>query len=220
MCTDGVILTDVSDAYFQRDPFQAVTKPQPLMLFEEIYPNLTNTHWLTDWPVKTCKNYTVGEMPMLCSGSTMGSIQGILDYIDVMIEEFEDWKEKAECRFPLVGDDQSIHNYLYYTNRFKNAVTIPHRTGPIHVVGWQAARIYDKVSEEAKKQGLPVSKPNIMGRWQEWLPKEHDLIDQQTGLILNKDASPSAQVYQIDRFGQLLYHWLDKMNEMDWSYNQ
>ena len=56
----------------------------PLMLFEE-HPNLTNTHLLTNFPVTSCRNYRVGETRMLCSGSTMGSREGILDYISVMV---------------------------------------------------------------------------------------------------------------------------------------
>ena len=222
-CTDGVIVTDVRDAFFQRDPFQTETKPQPLMLFEE-HANLTNTNWLTDFPVTSCKNYTVGAVPMLCSGSVMGTRQGILDYIDVMIEEFDVWKEKEKCRIDMVGDDQSIHNYLYYTNRFKNAVAIPYRTGPIHVVGFPAARIFEKATKEAKEQGVDFLGNNQFyvkdDKWQEWLPKEYDLIDPNTGLIVNKDGSPSAQVHQNDRFGQLMSFWFGKMEKEGWPYNK
>ena len=87
---------------------------------------------------------------------------------DAWQEEFDHWKTRSECRLDMRGDvsankivsiisinhfstftsltfsnikDQSIHNYLYYTNRFKNAITIPHRTGPIHVVGYQVCSI-------------------------------------------------------------------------------
>jgi len=84
-CTDGIMLTDVRDAYFQSDPFIYKKELQkPLMVFEELYPNLTNTHWLTDGPVRNCKDITIGATPMLCSGSTMGSREGILNYLDTM----------------------------------------------------------------------------------------------------------------------------------------
>ena len=108
-CTDGVMLTDVKDAVFQAgevfysnnihstdcflilffstDPFVAavnLNQQAPLMFFEE-HPYVKNTHWLTDTPVSSCKKYTVGETPVLCSGSTMGSREGIIDYINVMV---------------------------------------------------------------------------------------------------------------------------------------
>ena len=99
------------------------------MLFEE-HPNMKNTHWLTNLPVTSCRKYTVGKTPVLCSGSTMGSREGILDYINVMVvrffhigtlldynisnilllvptllqEEFDYWKTRQECRVELKGD--------------------------------------------------------------------------------------------------------------------
>lgn len=129
-CTDGIMLTDVRDAYFQSDPFIYKKELQkPLMVFEELYPNLTNTHWLTDGPVRNCKDITIGATPMLCSGSTMGSREGILNYLDTMKKEFDEWNKHESCRSNMPGDDQSIHNYLYYTGGFKDATAIPHRTG-------------------------------------------------------------------------------------------
>ncbi|KAL7535690.1 hypothetical protein ACHAXR_008940, partial [Thalassiosira sp. AJA248-18] len=155
-CTDGVLLTDVRDSYFQRDSFAtAVERKQqhPLMFFEEIFPQLDNTHWLTDFPVKTCKNYTVGKTPVLCSGSIMGSRNGIIDYIDAMVKEFDLWMHHEKCQINIQGDDQSIHNYLYYgTNKLKNARAIPHQIGPIHVVGWQAARIWEEAQIKSVEQ--------------------------------------------------------------------
>jgi hypothetical protein len=43
----------------------------------------------------------------------MGSREGILKYLTAMREEFDYWKTREECRIDIIGDDQSIHNYLY-----------------------------------------------------------------------------------------------------------
>mmetsp|Transcript_14540 Transcript_14540/g.29543 ORF Transcript_14540/g.29543 Transcript_14540/m.29543 type:complete len:457 (-) Transcript_14540:72-1442(-) len=223
--TDGIMLTDVRDAYFQRDPFVAAVEldmQHPLMLFEE-HPDMKNTHWLTDIPVSSCKKYKVGETQVLCSGSVMGSREGILGYIETMVEEFDLWKTQQNCRIDMPGDDQSIHNYLYYTNRFKNATTIPHRTGPIHVVGYQASLIWNEAEAEGKAKNITVWEVDSYyvrnDKWQDWLPGEHGLIDPTTGLIVNLDGSPSPQVHQVDRFGSLNRQWLRKMNELGWPYN-
>ena len=225
-CTDGIILTDVRDAYFQRDPFQAVTPEQqkPLMVFEEI-DLIDTTHWLVDFPVRSCKGEPVGSKPMLCSGSIMGSREGILDYIEVATEEFDDWKTKPKCRTGLIGDDQSIHNYLYYSNRLKNVIAIPHRTGPIHVVGYQAARIFEEAQDAAKaKSNNTNSQPSRNfyvedDMWQKWLPEKYGLLEEKTGMIVNLDGSPSSQVHQYDRFGPLIDGWFEVMDKKDWSYN-
>lgn len=173
---------------------------------------MKNTHWLTDFPVQSCRKHVVGETQVLCSGSVMGSREGILDYINVMVEEFDYWKTRPECRIDMRGDDQSIHNYLYYTNRFKNAVSIPHRTGPIHVIGYQAARIFEKIEAEGKS--------SEMEEWNTWLPQKYGLTDPNTGYMLNLDGRASPQVHQIDRFGPLLHGWENKMiNELKWKYS-
>jgi hypothetical protein len=69
------------------DPFVAAVnlkQQAPLMVFQE-HPDMNNTHWLTDVPVYGCRKYRVGATPVLCSGSTMGSREGILDYLSVMV---------------------------------------------------------------------------------------------------------------------------------------
>ena len=222
-CSGGVMLTDVRDVFFQRDPFQNKEKLRPLMLFEEI-PELTTGDWITTMPLSICKKeFHFHAEKMICSGSTMGSTQAILDYIDVMLSEFENWKAKDQCRIDMVGDDQSIHNYLYYTNKFHDAITIPHRTGPIHVVGVQAALIYRRAKDEIGGQHQSVLTDYYAKnkeKWQNWLPERDNLIDPNTGLILNLDGTPSPQVHQIDRFMGLISGWLQKMEELDWPYNK
>mmetsp|Transcript_12911 Transcript_12911/g.27876 ORF Transcript_12911/g.27876 Transcript_12911/m.27876 type:complete len:867 (+) Transcript_12911:75-2675(+) len=217
-CTDGVMLTDVRDVYFQSDPFAFVTSPHELMLFEEIFPGVTNEHWLTDLPVKKCRNVTVGPVPVLCSGSTMGTREGIINYIQVMVEEFDYWKARVNCRCDMVGDDQSIHNYLYYTNRFgRDTVTIKHRTGPIHVVGKQASGIVKRLIKRTQEDGHGQSadkaeewiKSNMRHKFpydmmnERELSEWQNLTDLKTGHVLNLDGVPSPQIHQTDRFGVL-----------------
>jgi hypothetical protein len=50
---------------------------------------------------------------MLCSGSTMGTREGILNYVKAMQAEFDAWLRVEKCRFDIIGDDQSIHDFLY-----------------------------------------------------------------------------------------------------------
>jgi len=218
-----VILTDVRDAFFQRDPFVTAVKRNqvhPLMVFEES-PETDTEHWLTDRPVSACRKHKLGKKPMLCSGSVMGSREGILDYIESMEEEFKYWMQRENCRIDIRGDDQSIHNYLYYTNRFKNAVSIPHRQGPIHVVGYQAARIFETAKKEAKDAGIGIRRIFTHdNNWKEWLPRKYSLINTNTGLIVNEDGTPSAQVHQVDRFGPLIATWRNKMIKQGWPYNK
>jgi len=223
-CTDGIILTDVRDVYWQRDPFTTAGKlgmEHNLMVFEEIFPALDTTHWLTKFPVDQCKKFNFGKTPMLCSGSVMGSREGIIDYVNTMVEEFDVWIKDENCRIDLVGDDQSVHNYLYYAGKLEGAVAIPYRTGPVHVVGWIANKMWRTAEEQAKKENRIANNFYLHDDiYQEWLPQQYEFIDPETGLILNLDGSPSAQVHQVDRFGTLNLRWLQKMRDDDWPYNK
>ena len=79
-------------------------------------------------------------------------------------------------------------------------MSIPHRTGPIHVVGVEADKIYKNATEEAKEEGIDLWNVDDFyvkdNKWQDWLPRKfkYDLVDPSTGLITNLDGKPSAQV--------------------------
>lgn len=160
------------------------------MVFEEIYPNLTTSHWLTHIPVQKCRQTNIlknNTLPMLCSGSTIGSREGIIQYIDAMVEEFDYWKIHDKCRSDMVGDDQAIHNYLFYKNKFgvldqNDAISIPHRMGAIHVVGYQADKIFRKAIQDAFDD---ANKSNNYSTTTSGLPHFKDLMDAETWVNSN-----------------------------------
>jgi hypothetical protein len=162
---------------------------------------------------------------VLCAGSVMGSREGIFDYLNVMTKEMDDWKVKDNCRINI-GDDQAIHNFLYYTNQLKNARAFPHRTGPINVAGYEAAILFEKaleaanMTEELRDSGGMNDFYVKDGAWHNWLPEELGLIDPVTGLLVNLNGIPSAQVHQYDRFNELSTTWLKNMREKEWPYNK
>ena len=85
----------------------------PLTRMARYSPTTTTTACaLCRYIVKQCKGQDLGKRPMLCSGSTMGTRDGILAYIDEMVKEFDAWLAVEKCRFDIIGDDQSIHDYL------------------------------------------------------------------------------------------------------------
>lgn len=65
--------------------------------------HLLGTMPTQDFPVTACKGRGVGKHPMLCSGSTMGSRDGMLAYFAAMDTEFRAWISDPKCRFDLVG---------------------------------------------------------------------------------------------------------------------
>ena len=66
------------------------------------------------------------------------------------------------------------------------------------MVGYQATRIHENATKEAQDQGIELNDIDDFyvedKKWQEWLPQKVDLIDPSTGLIVNLNGEPSAQV--------------------------
>jgi hypothetical protein len=146
-CGGPVLVTDLADTIFQRNPF-GIDAPfiEGLQVFEEFH-TIRTTNWLTDWPIGDCKGVHYDE-PMLCSGTTVGTRAAILDYLNIMEYEMNIWmSSEICCCFKTNGDDQSIHNYIYYNHQLDvvdgGVKAIPNRYGLINTVGAQGSLILD-----------------------------------------------------------------------------
>jgi hypothetical protein len=209
-CTGPVLITDVRDTYFQRDPFGSnQPQVQGLQVFQE-HVKMTTQHWLVEWPVRECKNVSFHE-PMLCSGTTIGTRHAMLEYLDEMEREMNAWMADRKCHFRTNGDDQSIHNYLYYTGRLPNAKAIPNGLGIVNTVGYQASVIFQAHQARMKAVNKTDSEPyegTTVGT-KPWITQEYDITDEE-GYILNHDGTKSAVVHQYDRFGIPFAIWLQQ----------
>ncbi len=84
----------------------------------------------------------------------------MIDYFNIMEATFTEWVSTPKCRFAFIGDDQSVHNYLYYTKKLLNATAVPFRTGMVNTVGGQGSQIYDAHVEHWKKRGMDQGHAN------------------------------------------------------------
>ena len=74
--------------------------------------------------MRECRGVTY-DKPMLCSGSTIGTRDTMLQYLEKMYDEMKAWAADPKCHFSINGDDQSIHNYLFYSGQLPFAKAIP-----------------------------------------------------------------------------------------------
>lgn len=221
-CTGPVLISDFRDVFFQRDPFGKGTyQVASLEMFEEHWTQRT-TDWLVNLPVKKCKNLTL-DKPMLCSGTTIGTREAMLKYLTVMHEETNAWMEDPNCCCNLNNeDDQSIHNYLYYTGRLPFAKAIPNRMGTVNTVGVRGSQIYQahvKRCEEKwnKTQGEANQVPyDGAGGKYRWLGMQFGLTDEE-GYFLQTDGTRSPVIHQYDRFGPAFYDkWINSRKGQLW----
>jgi len=223
-CTGPVLVTDMRDTIFQRDPFgpnAPVVPPNTLHVFEEFY-SMRTTNWLVDWPVYDCKGIRFDE-PMLCSGTTIGTRSAMLEYLRVMHVEMDEWMRDPKCCcFITNADDQTMHNYLFYTGKLNHiAVSVPNRMGLVHTVGHQCSMIFNNHVQaqrdllQAKNESdaeAHVIKFDVEDDSHGWLGLQYGITDKE-GYFVDFDGGRSFVVHQIDRCGLQYFDWLDQNNE-------
>lgn len=208
-CTGPVLISDARDVFFQRDPF-GVGAPEVkgLQVFEEHHTQ-TTAHWLVRDVVRRCKDMDFGkpplESPMLCSGTTIGTRDAMLRYLSTMYEEMQAWTKAPKCCCnKMNGDDQSIHNYLYYTGKIPFAKAIPNRMGIVNTAGVQGSLAIESHSAAWVETGLTrpesMRKPYQGAEGHRWIGKEFDLTDS-SGFFTDHNGERSRVVHQHDRFG-------------------
>ena len=218
-CTGPVLVADVRDTVFQRNPFgpEAPIVKNGLQVFEE-HRTMRTTHWLVRQPVEQCKGITpIFDQPMLCSGTTIGTRDAMLQYLSAMVHEMRVWMQDPNCCCnKMNGDDQAIHNYLYYTGQLPFATPQKNRVGLVHTVGSQGAMLFNakrkhNMIELNMTQRDASIKPYTSYADEAngyWLGLEHDLTDE-NGFFIDFNGERSFIVHQYDRFGRPMDQWLD-----------
>mmetsp|Transcript_44074 Transcript_44074/g.134179 ORF Transcript_44074/g.134179 Transcript_44074/m.134179 type:complete len:431 (-) Transcript_44074:84-1376(-) len=224
-CGGPVLISDMRDTFFQRNPFgPEAPKVHGLQVFEEHF-TITTKHWLVEWPVRKCKD-VVYDKPMLCSGTTIGTREAMLDYLRIFHGEMDRWMADPKCHFSINGDDQSMHNYMYYSGMLDEVrggvVAVKNRDGLVHTVGAMGSIVlkthqnHQKLLRGDKYQGsepFPLSAQEKPEKSKSWLGFQHGLTDKD-GYFAQFDGSRSFVIHQYDRFGHNFMDWL-KANAKD-----
>lgn len=110
---DRILLTDVSDVLFQAHPFAGAPEGDLLFFMEDARTLVGNSEANSMWIEDMFGPQVLAEMKadrVSCSGTTMGSHDAILRYIEKLLHF---------CKAPLMmklqgkrGHDQGIHNYI------------------------------------------------------------------------------------------------------------
>jgi hypothetical protein len=114
------------------------------------------------------------------------------------------------------GDDQSIHNYLFYSGQLPFASAIPNREGGIvNTVGVEGSLV--RKAHEAEMKKLHNLTSNVMAAVIPykgattglWIGEEYGLTDGE-GFFSEFDGSRSRVIHQYDRFGSNVERWFTK----------
>jgi len=195
--TSWGFIFDFRDTFFQLDPFSLVdrSKKAPnLLLFAEnrdvktVGNCIFNSGWLRCWGKDVPKTYKNNSV--VCSGSTMGSVQSLKHYTERMVQEMD--SQKCHTTPARTESDQGYHNFLYDTGAFAKlpGVRVAHSEQGHGLVNTIGAMNGFRVPKE-KKGPLDTF----------WKIKDAE------GYIHDYDGGLSPVVHQWDRFyGECVKH--------------
>ncbi|MBC8032313.1 MAG: hypothetical protein H7Z16_19675 [Pyrinomonadaceae bacterium] len=127
-----VMLTDVRDVIFQRDPFDFEFGTELCVFMEDDRQKMqdcpSNSLWLKTGFGEDVLREIGHEIPS-CSGTTIGGYQAIMQYLELMIDHMLPLKSHPS------GMDQGVHNYLLYKQRLKSVRVFQNRLGPVFTLG-------------------------------------------------------------------------------------
>jgi len=143
-----VLITDVKDVIFQRNPF-AFNFDKGLCCFIEDSSTTIKTSPFNSGRIKAHFGdellEKIGDNHPLCSGTTFGYLSEMMEYLKKMINLFSKINLDG-------GGDQGLHNYLIYTEPFKDLKIYNGDYGPVFTFGSKLNR-----NTNFNKDGLLVS---------------------------------------------------------------
>ncbi|SPQ94395.1 unnamed protein product (mitochondrion) [Plasmodiophora brassicae] len=108
-----ILLADVRDTFFQRNPFDIVGEQQGLWATLEAGGPIAGCGWNRGW-VQDCFGpgvlADVASKTISCSGITLGTMPAVVEYVHRMTAELE---RRSSCE--RNGVDQGVHNVLVWT---------------------------------------------------------------------------------------------------------
>jgi hypothetical protein len=128
---ENVMLTDVYDVFFQRDPFDFDIDGRVNFFLEDESQTLGSERYHRDWLLTAYGEETLRELsdkPISCSGTTIAARDGMFTYLHAMTQEL--------LRLPrqTVGIDQGVHNYVIHRGLIPRARLVDNGSGAVFTV--------------------------------------------------------------------------------------
>ena len=138
-----VLICDSRDIYFQSNPFNYKYQGEINFFLES--KKIKDCPYNSNWLLKTygkevLKN--LSEKTINCSGTTLGTCEGMKSYLELMINESKKHKYKKKLKYLLTfrrdksgrGVDQAYANFIVHNKLIKNNFLYSNESGPIATV--------------------------------------------------------------------------------------
>jgi len=177
----NILICDSRDIYFQSNPFDFNYKGEINFFLEG--EKIKNCQFNTNWFLKAYGKQEfnkIGENIICCSGTTIGTHNGMKEYLNLMIKNSQEKKYRKRLKYLLTfrrdkdgrGVDQAYANYIAHNNLVKNSILYNNETGPVATV-YHLKRInFNKKSELTNSLNKPYAIVHQYDkRWEEFSEK-------------------------------------------------
>ena len=134
---DNIFLMDMRDVIFQRDPFDFdISGKLNVFLEDHLISNCEfNKKWILSAYSKNMLN-RLGDKRVCCSGTVVGPIEVIRQYVSDMCSEFAEIARDNPLKLTIRGLDQGAHNKLIHIKYPKDDMIIhDNYNGPVMTMG-------------------------------------------------------------------------------------
>lgn len=138
---DHIVIADVRDVLFQRDPFDWPLGEGLHCFLEEPRNTIAVCPFNSAWIRLVFGEEELsrlGTRVVSCSGVSLGAREAMLGYLGQMAAHI------LRLRSQMTGIDQGIHNYLVHTGRIPNLTLWRNGTGPVLTMGYGEYRVNDE----------------------------------------------------------------------------
>lgn len=155
---DVVMISDVRDVLFQRDPFAQEVEGLELYLEDasvRIGSDAFNTRWLRDLFGKDVVAAMHGRT-VSCSGTVVGTRQAMLSYLTKMVTGIV-WRRR-----PMGSHDQGVHNALIQAGELSSAKLIENGFGRVFTLGMVES---PSISKDGLFHNADGTIPAVIHQW-------------------------------------------------------
>jgi hypothetical protein len=150
----NVLITDVKDVVFQRDPFDFPVTDRIHVAMEN--PDVPvgacpwNSQWLlAGYPPEVLER--LKDKDLSCAGTTLAPVGHMMRYLELMLAEIAGMKDAYKCA------DQAAHNLLLHDGKLDPVEKLRNFEGPILTVGSEQRYELDDRNELVNRDGSKMA---------------------------------------------------------------
>ena len=149
-----MLITDVKDVVFQRDPFGFAVGDRIHVAMENADIPVGSCPWTSHWilagyPAEVLERLKDEEMS--CAGTTLAPVPLMMRYLELMLAEISRMRDAYECA------DQAAHNLLLHEGKLEPVNRLRNFEGPILTVGTEPRYQLNDDRELVNRDGSAIA---------------------------------------------------------------